>query len=326
MRGGNIRPPFCTHSHTSTKTHSGLFAKNRTCLPSPVPVWFAIKATFNGIQVTVVKMNSCRLSSLSMTNSKCRSHPDCDQNKNNWEGRGKSWHQLWSILYILPTKKIFQNTTSKCTEGWCWLSNSVCYTCQCGLLPEPVGTKQENAPHSRSLASRSVPGPTGSPWSSGPCPSRTPYTWRCCPWRQARRVYPIQDANECARVHLITLIIQPLVLASPNPPPKKPTNDHPQRRRGGWRGGGGVSSPQFSQPYFPLAAELLSCATWHGHLPCDRCQSSASSSSALIPTPDRWPTPPPLLCQTGYFYTHQHSYARWEGDQGEGWSTSGGRP
>lgn len=263
MRGGNIRPPFCTHSHTSTKTHSGLFAKNRTCLPSPVAVWFAIKATFNGIQVTVVKMNSCRLSSLSMTNSKCRSHPDCDQNKNNWEGRGKSWHQLWSLLYILPTKKIFQNTTSKCTEGWCWLSNSVCYTCQCGLLPEPVGTKQENAPHSRSLASRSVPGPTGSPWSSGPCPSRTPYTWRCCPWRQARRVYPIQDANECARVHLITLIIQPLVLVSPNPPPKKPTNDHPQRRRGGWRGGGGVfSSVQSTLLPFGCRASVVRHLTW----------------------------------------------------------------
>lgn len=190
-----------------------------------------------------------------------------------------------------------------------------------------MGTKQENAPHSRNLASRSVPGPTGSPWSSGPCPSRTPYTWRCCPWCQARRVYPIQDANECARVHLITLIIQPLVLASPNPPPKNLQTTIHRRGGGGVAGEGGwVSSPQFSQPYFPLAAELLPCATWHGHLPCDHCQSSASSSSALIPTPDRWPTPPPLLHQTGYFYTHQHSYARWEGDQGEGWSTSGGRP
>lgn len=113
-----------------------------------------------------------------------------------------------------------------------------------------------------------------------------------------------------------------LLKPSPQEPYKLPSTGDEE----GWWGGGGCLLLSSVNLTSLLAAQLVSCATWHGHLPCDRCQSSASSSSALIPTPDRWPTPPPLLRQTGYFYTHQHNYARWEGDQGEGWSTSGGRP
>lgn len=55
------------------------------------------------------------------------------------------------------------------------------------------------------------------------------------PMVKARRVYPIHNTNECAMVHLITLIIQPLVLASPNPPPK---NLQTTIHRGGGVAGG----------------------------------------------------------------------------------------
>lgn len=52
----------------------------------------------------------------------------------------------------------------------------------------------------------------------------------------------------------------------PEPSPYKNLQTTIHRGGGGGGGGvaggeGGVSSPQFSQPYFSLAAELLSCAT-----------------------------------------------------------------
>lgn len=92
--------------------------------------------------------------------------------------------------------------------------------------------------------------------------------------------------------------------------------------------GGDPLSP--ATPHFPLASasallSLLLNLTRPGS--CEDCQHCASSSSMLIPT--LWPltnTPSPLH-QTGYFYTHQPSYACRERERvvGIGWYAKTGR-
>lgn len=100
--------------------------------------------------------------------------------------------------------------------------------------------------------------------------------------------------------------------------------------------GGDPLSP--ATPHFPLASASASASALLSLLlnltrpgSCDYCQHCASSSSMLIPT--LWPltnTPSPLH-QTGYFYTHQPSYAcrEREGEKervvGIGWHAKTGR-
>lgn len=171
----------------------------------------------------------------------------------------------------------------------------------------------ENAPHSRSRAGRCGPGPTGWPRSSGPCRSRTPCTWRCCPWCEARTAPTIHSTTEAARVHLITLIIQPPVLACPNPPPetcKVPSTE--EEEEGwvvlGWWGGpplGPVNLTSFWLPSScPAPLDMGICPVTTA-----RAAGPTHAPSSLPPPNSQLPPAPSPLHQTGYFYTHQQSYA-----------------
>lgn len=126
-------------------------------------------------------------------------HPDCDQNKNNSEDLNATADTDTECFKVSALKKVTYNLLicknllkylRRSTSGVSQLPESACCTCQWGPLPASAEAARENAPHSSSLAKHSGPGWTGSRWSSGPCPSHTPYTWPHCPWCKVYKSIP----------------------------------------------------------------------------------------------------------------------------------------
>lgn len=212
-------------------------------------------------------------------------HSDCEQNKNSLKVRADTDFQRFCLNEFPKTfssakhlPKYHQNSTSGVSQ----LPETVCCTCQCVPLPVSVEVAQENVPHSSSLAMHSGPGSPGYWRSSGPCLSRTPYTWPHCPCCKVCKSIPSECKENC--VGASNHSDNPLPLPASSTLPLKTLQTAIQEGR----------PPQYSSNllYFPLPSELSLLHHLTGLLFCGHFQHS---SSLLIPTVtiDQRPLPTP---------------------------------